>query len=263
MSQFIFDGEAYRQGSRHQNEWGRAMVDSVDWRGDERVLDLGCGDGALTAMIAERVPQGAVVGLDASGSMLDTARKRHAPNLSWQHGAMESIDAEPGYDLVVSNAAMHWVLDHDALLRLVYGVLKPGGRLRVNFMAEGNCATFMKTVGELMRADEFAFCFDGFVWPWYQPSADVYTRQITTAGFESASVVGQNRDRTFADADEMIRWIDQPALLPFLPRLLETLRPRFRQRVIETMTKRCGRADGGFFESFRRIDVTAKRGGDA
>lgn len=259
MSVFVFNGEDYRRASRHQKEWGLALIDTIDWRGDEHVLDLGCGDGVLTAEIAARVPRGHAVGLDASASMLEQAREHRVGNLSWWHTPMELVEAKERFDVVFSNAAMHWVLDHDELLRRVRSAIKPGGLLRVNFMAEGNCETFNETVREMMLEPAYRAHFEGFAWPWYQPSPERYHQQLTDAGLTPCGVVAQNRDRHFADVDEMVRWVDQPALVPFLPCLPPSKRSVFREALIERLVDRTRRGDGTCFERFRRVDVTATR----
>jgi len=75
MSAFEFDGAKYQRSSRHQKGWGSGLIDSIAFRGDESILDLGCGDGALTAQLATLVPGGHVLGIDASAGMLETARQ--------------------------------------------------------------------------------------------------------------------------------------------------------------------------------------------
>ena len=74
MTVYEFDGKKYQQASKHQKEWGSALIESLHFRGDESILDLGCGDGVLTEKLAVMVPNGKVLGIDASSDMLKTAR---------------------------------------------------------------------------------------------------------------------------------------------------------------------------------------------
>ena len=82
MRTFEFNGERYAQASRHQKEWGSRLISGLRLRGCESILDLGCGDGALTEKLASLVPDGAVLGIDASQGMIDAARKHARDNLS-------------------------------------------------------------------------------------------------------------------------------------------------------------------------------------
>ena len=82
MAVYEFDGEKYRQASRHQKEWGNNLISQLHLKGTEIVLDLGCGDGVLSEQIAKLVPKGKVVGIDASCGMLQTAKKLECDNLS-------------------------------------------------------------------------------------------------------------------------------------------------------------------------------------
>jgi len=81
---YEFDANAYERASAHQKEWGLRLIGELDLRGDERVLDLGCGDGRLTAELARCVPQGSVLGIDASDTMIEAARQRTSENLRFE-----------------------------------------------------------------------------------------------------------------------------------------------------------------------------------
>ncbi len=111
--------------------------------GTELILDLGCGDGALTSQLAALTPQGAVVGIDASYGMIETAKSYHAENLSFEVGDINGLNFENEFDIIFSNAALHWIKNHEALIEKVFLVLKSGGIMRFNFAVEGNCANFL------------------------------------------------------------------------------------------------------------------------
>ena len=69
MSNYEFDGEKYKQASKHQKEWGNSLISSLNLKGNENILDLGCGDGVLTEQLSKLVPLGNVIGIDASKSL--------------------------------------------------------------------------------------------------------------------------------------------------------------------------------------------------
>jgi len=256
---YEFDGKKYEQSSFHQKEWGTKLIAELDLRGDECVLDLGCGDGALTFRIAELVPDGRVLGIDASEGMIDAALPKTTANLSFRLMDIDELDFNEEFDLIFSNATLHWVGDHRKLLRNVRRVLRPGGRVRFDFAGDGNCLNFFSVVREAMVLDSFAEDFVDFEWPWYMPTVQAYTTLAEESDLGSIKVWGGNADRYFPDSDAMIRWIDQPSLVPFLTRLPEKKRAAFRDHVVARMIERSLQPDDTCFETFRRINLTAKK----
>jgi trans-aconitate 2-methyltransferase len=121
--------------------WGRAVVDRIALRGDERVLDAGCGTGQVTAYLLERLPRGEVVALDGSPSMIERARARLGEDRVTYVTAdlLDPIPIEP-VDVDISTATFHWIPDHEALFRNLAAVLGPGGRLVAQCGGRGNIA---------------------------------------------------------------------------------------------------------------------------
>jgi trans-aconitate 2-methyltransferase len=257
--QIEFNGEEYRKASVHQKEWGDRLVSSLQLKGDEKILDLGCGDGVVTAKLAERVPRGLVLGIDSSRSMIDTAQKIQIHNLKFENKDINNLDYENEFDLIFSNAALHWVLNHPALLNHSYNGLKKGGLLRINFAAAGNCATFIKIVREVIDIPQFRRYFYNYQWPWYMPEVEEYRILVQQYPFTSIEVWGEKADRHFSDADSITRWIDQPSLVPFKSILQPPGRGIFRDMVVQRMLEATRQPDGTYFETFRRINVAARK----
>ncbi|MEW6751167.1 MAG: methyltransferase domain-containing protein [Candidatus Latescibacterota bacterium] len=260
MPAWEFDGERYRQASAHQKEWGTGLIERLRLCGSESVLDLGCGDGVLTALLADRVPQGRVLGLDASAGMVQAARSLARPNLRFEQLDVTELDVCEAYDVVFSNAALHWIKDHTRLLAACRRALRPGGTLGANFAAAGNCPNMERVLRQCMGYPRFAPHFAGFAWPWYMPEPAQYEALLAAAGFPRYQVQGQVRDRRFPDTASLVRWIDQPGLVPFLPSLPERERAAFRDNVVSEMVELTMQADGTCLEAFRRLEVMARRG---
>ncbi len=256
---YEFDGEKYRYASVHQKEWGNRIISELQLKGNERVLDLGCGDGALTALLAARVPRGSVLGIDASQGMIDAALNHRSPNITFQLKDINELDYEDRFDLVFSNASLHWIKNHQALLYRTYVSLKKGGFLRFNFAAAGNCATFFNIVKKVMEMPEYRRSFQNFEWPWYMPEIKEYQTLMKTLPYHVVKVWGENADRYFPDADSIVKWIDQPSLAPFKAILQPSSRGFFRDLVVQKMLEATKQADGTYFEIFRRINVSARR----
>ncbi len=257
---FEFDAKKYKKASAHQRQWGKKLISGLNLTGSERILDLGCGDGGITAELAELVPDGFVVGIDASQSMIDSAQKAHkAGNLRFDLMDINAIDFEDEFDIVFSNAALHWIKDHKQLLANVYESLKAGGIVRFNFAGDGNCSNLFRVLNDVMAEKRYAGYFENFDWPWYMPSVDEYQKNLKQFGFTEVKVWGENADRYFADAEAMTGWIDQPSLVPFLKYIDKPDKQGFRDTVVEKMVKETLQPDGTCFETFRRINAFAKK----
>ena len=254
-----FDGKKYEKVSTHQKEWGTNLIADLHLQGHEQVLDLGCGDGALTVQIADLVPEGKVIGIDASKGMIHAALPKVRENLEFLLMDINELDFIELFDVVLSNATLHWIKDHKRLLENVQRALRAGGRLRFNFAGDGNCSNFFKVIRQAMKLDEFSAYFARFEWPWYMPSVEEYQNLIETCGLHDARVWGENADRYFPDEETMIGWVDQPSLVPFLEHVPALDEDAFRAFVVRRMVEETKQDDGRCFETFRRINVSATK----
>jgi trans-aconitate methyltransferase len=254
-----FDGKKYGKASAHQKEWGIKIISELGLQGSERVLDLGCGDGALTEQIADLVPDGEVIGLDASRGMIDAARTKARDNLHFVLMDINELNYVEQFDVVFSNATLHWIKDHRRLLGNVSRALCNGGRLRFNFAGEGNCSCFFSVIREAMSMEDFAAHFAEFDWPWYMPSVEEYSALVDASDMVDGRVWGENADRYFPDTEAMIKWVDQPSLVPFLARVSDRDKTAFREYVVKRMIEKTLQNDGKCFETFRRINLSARK----
>ena len=256
---FEFDGKAYQRASSHQQEWGAKLVAELQLQGCESVLDLGCGDGSVTERIADAVPKGQVVGIDASKGMLEAARPKARENLQFLLCDIDDLRFEDQFDVVFSNATLHWVKDHVRLLSSTRVALRASGRVRFNFAGDGNCSNFFRVVKSVMSHSDFAADFIDFRWPWYMPSVEKYAALAESSGFREVRTWGENADRAFPTAEAMIDWIDQPSIVPFLASLPSGKIRAFRDAVVRRMLDETRQPDGSHFEKFRRVNISATK----
>lgn len=257
MNSFEFNGEKYKQASKHQKEWGNKLISSLNIKGDDEILDLGCGDGVLTEQLALLVPHGKVIGIDASEGMIKTARKHKTLNLSFACANINEMDFVDCFDVIFSNAALHWVKNHQKLLENSYLALKLNGIIVWNFAGDGNCSNFFDTIKTVMNMPLYKEFFIDFDWPWFMPTKDEYVLLIEKAGFSQFEVAFENTDRYFLNSDEMVRWIDQPSIVPFLECVPNDKKEHFRNTVVEIMINKTKQTDGRCFETFRRLNIKA------
>jgi trans-aconitate 2-methyltransferase len=148
-----WDAATYDRLSEPQTRWGADVVGRLELRGDETVLDAGCGTGRVTEMLMARLPRGVAIALDGSPAMIERARER----LGLLGDRVEFLVAdlrlplplESPVDAILSTATFHWILDHDALFRNLAAVLAPGGRLVAQCGGHGNIASIDTALQQL------------------------------------------------------------------------------------------------------------------
>jgi SAM-dependent methyltransferase len=152
---------------------GAPLVDRLDPRAGERILDLGCGDGTLTLEIIAR--GATVVGIDASAEMVAAARAR---GIDARQERAEQLPFAGEFDAVFSNAVLHWIRDADAVARSVARALKPGGRFVGEFGGHTNIAAITVALRAVLPKYGIAAPAD-----WYYPTPDAYRGVLSRAGF--------------------------------------------------------------------------------
>ena len=135
-----WDAATYDRVAAPQETWGRDVLERLDLRGDERVLDAGCGTGRVTALLLERVPDGHVVAVDGSQAMVDETRRRFGDRVEAFAVDLLDLELDDPVDAILSTATFHWIKDHDRLFARLHAALKPGGRLVAQCGGAGNVA---------------------------------------------------------------------------------------------------------------------------
>jgi len=259
----LFEGRKYEEFSQHQREWGNKLISELRLKGNETVLDLGCGNALTTGELAERVPKGKVIGVDWSSSMLDVARshkiENRIENMELMLIDINKISFNNKFDIVFSNATLHWILNHEKLLENIYSALKNRGFMRIQFGADGNCPHFIETLKEVIELFEFKKYFENFKWPWYMPKLKDYETLLSKTKFRNCKAWGENINYYFPDEKAMIGWIEQPSIIPLIAVLPRNLRDSFRNLVIEKMIEKTKQADGTYLEIFSRINAYAEK----
>ena len=177
----------YHRISGPQVSWGKKVLARVHLRGDELLMDAGCGTGRLTAQLLQSLPRGRVVGVDLSQNMLTSARDHLSPDFSGKFLLVaadpQDLPFERTFDGIFSTAAFHWVLDHDRLFRSLFRALRPGGWLRAQCGGGPNLARLRKRIDELAATKKYARYFAGFREPWTFNDAETAAVVLRRAGF--------------------------------------------------------------------------------
>jgi trans-aconitate 2-methyltransferase len=187
-----WDGASYDRISSIQQGWGAEVLERLRLRGDETVLDAGCGSGRISQMIAARVPRGHVIAVDGSPSMAQAARERLADLIAQDRASVQVSDLlelellEP-VDAILSTATFHWIADHDRLFQRMRAALRTGGAFVAQCGGEGNIDGLRGRVRQLLAQDPYAEHFLGWRHPWNYAGAEITRERLLAAGFVSAA----------------------------------------------------------------------------
>jgi trans-aconitate 2-methyltransferase len=209
-----WDAATYTAIAAPQLRWAGPVVDRLRLRGDETVLDAGCGSGRVTATLLDRVPDGRVIAIDASPSMLAEARKNlaeYGPRVTIVEADLQlALPVAEPVDAVFSTATFHWIPDHEALFRNLFAVMGPGGRLSVQCGGAGNGAN---VVAVLTRTG------DGWPGPWNFATPAETEARLAAAGFVDAHAWLHPEPAHFDTRDEFATFLRTAVLGAHLDRL--------------------------------------------
>ncbi|MDQ1261973.1 MAG: Fibrillarin-like rRNA/tRNA 2-O-methyltransferase, partial [Euryarchaeota archaeon] len=222
----------YQKSSSAQYNWAMALVAGLRLNGDEQILDIGCGDGRITAHLAGLVPGGSVLGIDLSPDMIGFAAGKYAgqTNLSFQVGDASDLKFAEQFDLVVSFACLHWVKDHLSVLKSVQQSLAPGGRFLMQCGGRGNAARLLELTGELINSPPWKKYFSGFSFPYHFYGPQEYTTWLAEAGLRPLRVELVAKDMIH-QGQEGLEGIIRNTWLPYTERLPAHLQGEFVKEI--------------------------------
>jgi trans-aconitate 2-methyltransferase len=178
-----WDAATYDRVSRPQLEWGLQVLDRLPLRGDERVLDAGCGSGRVTAKLAERLPRGQVIAVDASAAMVARAREALPTEAQVIQADLLELELDEPVDAIFSTATFHWILDPARLFQRLHAALRPGGRLVAQCGGEGNVARFLAASDRVGARDPYAEHLDDVAGSWRFAGPRETAELLSEAGF--------------------------------------------------------------------------------
>jgi trans-aconitate 2-methyltransferase len=244
-----WDAATYDRVAAPQTRWGGAVLERLSLDGDETVVDAGCGSGRVTERLAERLPDGRVIALDASPSMIDEARRRLArfgDRIAYVVADLNEPFELPGgvlADAILSTATFHWVPDHAALFRNLAAVLRPGARLVAQFGGVGNIARVKSIVASIG---------DGWLGPAHYETVEATTERLAAAGFVDIEAWLQPEPTRFEPGEPLETFLRTVILGPQVDRLPEAERAAYVREVASRMPEP--------IVDYVRLNVDATRG---
>jgi len=244
-----WNAERYGTHAGYVPEFGAAVLGLLAPRAGERILDLGCGDGALTVSLAEA--GATVVAVDASPEMVAAACAR---GLDARVMDGQALAFEGEFDAVFSNAALHWMREPDRVLAGVHRALRPGGRFVAEFGGHGNVAAI--TVALLAVLGQHGVAAENAI-PWYLPTAEAYRQRLEAHGFAVPDIALMPRPTPLPT--DVAGWMDTFAG-PFFAHIPEGERTIARDEAVALLRPVLRDDQGRWFADYVRLRFLAMRG---
>jgi trans-aconitate 2-methyltransferase len=179
-----WDADIYDEVAKPQFDWSQEVLGRLSLRGDETVLDAGCGSGRVTEQLIERLPHGRVIAIDGSRSMVERARARLGDRADVRLGDLSELELEAEVDVVFSNAVFHWILDHERLFERLHAALVRGGGLVAQCGGKGNVANLAQAIRAVAADPQFAPHLSGAPQMWNFAGPEETGARLTVAGFD-------------------------------------------------------------------------------
>lgn len=215
-----WSGTEYAKNSTVQLSHAQRLLSGLSLAGNETILDLGCGDGKITVMLAEKVPQGKVIGLDPSESMLEKAEFTRSDakceNLRFEKGAAETFELPETFDHIVAIHVMHWVKEQQTALENIYAHLKPHGQVHFIIAPSKEGLPFYAALQKTI--DHWQVHFVDFVNPQQIFDMETYRKLMVKAGFHVEAIHYLYHESVHENKESLKAWIRQwQPHMKFLP----------------------------------------------
>ena len=247
-----WDANTYHRVSSPHVEWAQDVLDRLELRGDETVLDAGCGSGRVTRLLADRLPRGRVIAVDASPQMVARAREELGPDADVREAELETLRLGDGerVDAAFSNAVFHWVPDHDALFAALAAAMRSGAVLSAQCGGAGNVAAVHEQALAAGADAGLAERFADWGGPWNFASPKDTERRLRAAGFAEVRCWLQTWP---VEPDEPRAYLQTVCLGPHLQRLAADEQERFLDAVMARLGERP-------VLDYVRLNILARRG---
>lgn len=207
----VWNGADYAKNSSVQLSHGERLLSHLALNGDERILDVGCGDGKITALLAQKAFNGVVIGIDPSFSMLAKARDFYCqndfPNLSFYEGSAETFKGEEPFDHIVAIHVMHWIKDQEKALKNIYALLKSGGKAHLILAPTKEGLPFDLALKRTLKTWESDFV--DFENPQQVFDMETYRKMLIQAGFHVRSIHYIYHETVHENKEKLRDWIKQ------------------------------------------------------
>jgi trans-aconitate 2-methyltransferase len=227
-----WNAELYRERSSLQQTMAAEVLQALEVTISDRVLDVGCGDGKITSEIARRVPEGYVVGVDASSNMIKLASEKIAPNLYFAVADARSLPFNHEFDLVVSFNALHWIHEQGLALVSIHKSLKPGATAHLRLVPMGARKSIETVLEETRNSATWSEYFREFRDPYLRLTEEEYCSLAQKSGFRVQRVQTESKTWDFRTRAEFLAF-SSVTMVEWTKQLPESLRSPFINDVLD------------------------------
>lgn len=263
QKQYAWNAADYAQHSSAQLIWAEELIAKCSLSGNERILDIGCGDGKITALLAEKVPDGSALGIDSSGEMIGLAESRFPqdqyPHLAFRQMDARKLDLPHKFDFIFSNAALHWVADHSMLLKKIAACMNPSGRVLFQMGGKGNAHGILSVIDTMSRHEPWRSCFQNFPFPYGFYGPEEYEGWLQAAGFDPLRLQLIPKTMKQKGEEGLAGWV-RTTWLPYIERVPEESRETFIREVVARYAKdHPPDSEGNLCVEMVRLEVEAQK----
>jgi trans-aconitate 2-methyltransferase len=250
----------YKSWQSEQQEFAQELMFKLDLKGDERVLDIGCGDGTITAEIAKQLPNGFVLGIDNSEEMINFAQKiissKRFTNLAFELKDINDLNFNDEFDVVFSNATLHWIINHVPVLKCIKRSLRPSGKVMLFMGGKGNAAELLEVLNTIIENEKWKRYFAHFSFDYGFYGPEEYSGWLEQVGLEVKRVELIPID-WLARKEKLSAWI-RTIWLPYTQRVPEGLRGDFIDEIVDTYIEKYPLDNDDFIHvKMMRLEVEA------
>lgn len=246
----FWNAQFYDGSHSFVSNYGNDLIELLNPKQGEKILDLGCGTGDLANMLNGLNAN--IIGVDASKNMIEQAQTKF-PHIPFSVMDAQNLTFENEFNAVFSNAALHWMKKPEAVVQGVYRSLQSGGRFVAEFGGAGNVQTITdQLIKQIITA---GIPYNNADFPWYFPTIGEYTSLLESAGFHVGVAIHFSRPTKLAGENGLRNWLEM-----FSPNLFENVNPEVKERVFNTTSNNLKEKlyrNGDWYADYKRLRIVA------
>jgi len=288
MNKGSWDARTYDQVSRLvQYKWGKQVLELRKWRGNEIVMDAGCGSGLLTKQLAKKVTRGKVYAVDIDFNMIKQAKNnlKFLDNVEIMQSSFTNIKLPRKIDVIFSNSAFHWIQDHRKAFQNFWKMLKlmsisndnsnsnnytaGGGQLLIQCGGHGNLQQTITILEQIIHLAQFKEHFTDWKQPWYFAKTEDTNKLLQEIGYVNTRVYLSSDSIIFPNRQIYSKFVKTVVMKPYLDHIsqgndsdndrIDKLKALFLKLFLDEV-KKCGnKSNSRWFLDFVRLNISAHR----
>ena len=233
---YSWNAEDYAKHSTAQFEWAKELIPKLKLEGNEHLLDIGCGDGKVTAVLSTLLKSGEVTGIDSSQKMVSLAKRsfpqNEYPNLNFLIMDARKLAFKEQFNIVFSNATLHWIVDHHALLAGVRDSMRKNGRILFQMGGKGNAQQIFSALAEMLKEKRWKPFFENFEFPYGFYDSTEYMKWLLESGLKPDRVELIAKDMSLNGREGLMGWI-RTTWMPYTQKVPAKLQEQFIEEIAD------------------------------